>query len=101
MAFQLLPEPGDPGEPQVRLGRTDGALAGAERRVVRDGVQVRAHGALLCPECDLPIAAAGRLPVGLEVRCGFCDHTGPAREFLAEDVFDTLANEVYLVARFA
>ena len=39
------------------------------------------------------------MPVSAEVRCGFCDHTGSARSFVAADVFDTLANEVYVVAR--
>ena len=37
----------------------------------------------------------------MRLRCGFCDHAAPAREFVAEDVYDTLANEVYLVARVA
>ena len=32
------------------------------------------------------------------LRCGFCDHAAAsAREFVLEDVYDTLANEVYLV----
>jgi hypothetical protein len=35
------------------------------------------------------------------VRCGFCDHHGRAREFVREDVYDTLVNEVYVVARVA
>ncbi len=42
-----------------------------------------------------PFSAATRLV------CGYCDHTGPARDFLAEDVYDTVPNEVYLVARVA
>ncbi len=39
------------------------------------------------------------MSAGQTVRCGFCDHAGPARQFVLEDVYDTLANEVYLVAR--
>jgi hypothetical protein len=35
------------------------------------------------------------------LHCGFCDHAAPARKFVREDVYDTLANEVYLVARVA
>ena len=77
----------------------DGSEARAERRLVRDGAQVVSHGALVCPECALPLAIGGRMRAGLPVRCGFCDHTAPAREFVREDVYDTVANEVYLVAR--
>ena len=99
MAYHLTPDPGDPGEPQVRLGRIGGAEAAEERRIVRDGVQVIAHGAMLCPSCDLPMPVTRRVPAALTIRCGFCDHLGTARQFVREDVFDTVANEVYLVAR--
>ena len=99
MTLHLPADPGDPGQPRTKLGRVDGSEAAAERRLLRDGVQVLAHGALVCPECALPLAIAGQLPVGRDLVCGFCDHAAPAREFVAEDVYDTLANEVYLVAR--
>ena len=99
MGFELTPDPGDHGEPDVRLGRVDGTLPGAERRVVDDGVQVLAHGAMMCPGCGLPTAPGGRIPVGRALRCGFCDHVAPAREFVRADVLDTLANEVLVVAR--
>ena len=101
MAFDVAPDAGDPGEPQVKMGRAGGAQVGEERRLVRDGAQVLAHGALICPECELPIAVTRRFRATGSVRCGFCAHAGEAREFLREDVFDTLANEVYLVARYA
>jgi hypothetical protein len=101
MGIHLPADPGDPGQPKTKLGRVDGSEASAERRLLRDGMQVLSHGALICPECALPIAARGRLAAGLELRCGFCDHAAPARAFVREDVYDTLANEVYLVARVA
>jgi len=41
------------------------------------------------------------LRASLPLRCGFCDHIAPARAFVREDVFDTVRNEVYLVARVA
>jgi hypothetical protein len=94
-------DPGDPGQPNTKLGRVDGSEAGAERRLLRDGMQVLAHGALVCPQCALPLAIGGKIHAGRELVCGFCDHAASAREFLAEDVYDTLANEVYLVARVA
>jgi len=94
-------DPGNPGQPNTKLGRVDGSEAGAERRLLRDGMQVLAHGALVCPECALPLAIGGRLSVGRPLRCGFCEHAAPAREFVAEDVYDTLGNEVYLIARVA
>jgi hypothetical protein len=101
VAFELTPNPGDPGEPQVRIGRVGGAELGEERRLVRDGAQVLAHGALICPNCTFPIAPDRRIGATSELRCGFCDHAGQAREFVREDVFDTLGNEVYVVARIA
>ncbi|MGI9020400.1 MAG: hypothetical protein ACR2G3_06800 [Solirubrobacterales bacterium] len=99
MAFNLTPGPGDPGEPQVQIGRVGGAEADSERRLVRDGAQVLGHGALICPECELPLALAGRLRAAGPVRCPYCGHESEARAFVREDVYDTLANEVYLIAR--
>lgn len=101
MAFHITPDPGDPGEPRVRIGRTGGAEAGEERRLIRDGAQVLAHGALVCPSCALPIAVDRRLRATGTLRCGFCDHVAEARDFIRKDVYDTVANEVYLVARVA
>jgi hypothetical protein len=99
MGLELVPQPGDRGEPDVRVGRLAGAEAAGERRLLRDGSQVLGHGALVCPGCGLPTSVGAPLPVGGELSCGFCDHAAPARVFVREDVFDTLANEVYLVAR--
>jgi hypothetical protein len=99
MAFRITPDPGDKGLPEVRLGRAAGADSALERRIVRDGAQVLGHGALVCPACALPLAAHGALPLAGAVRCGFCDHVAPARDFVVEDVYDTVANEVYVVAR--
>jgi hypothetical protein len=99
VGFHLPADPGDPGQPSTRLGRIGGSQPGSDHRIVRDGVQVLAHGALVCPRCALPLAAEAPMPAGLAVRCGFCDHAASAREFVREDVYDTLANEVYLVAR--
>jgi hypothetical protein len=99
--MRIPADPGDRGLPEVRLGRAAGADSALERRVIRDGAQVLAHGALVCPSCALPIAASAAFPVGAEVRCGFCGHAERARGFVAVDVYDTLANEVYVVARIA
>jgi hypothetical protein len=97
--FELPANPGDPGQPDTRVGRLDGSATGIERRLVRDGVQVLAHGALVCPSCALPVAVTSPLPAGSQVVCGYCDHAGPARSFLTEDVYDTVGNEAQLVAR--
>jgi hypothetical protein len=99
VGIHLPAGPGDPGQPSTRLGRVTGSEAGAERRLVADGAEVLAHGALICPRCALPLAVERRIPAGAVARCGFCDHAAPAREFIREDVYDTVANEVYLVAR--
>ena len=65
----------------------------------RDGIEVLAHGALICPSCDAPLAISDRIAAWSEIGCGFCGHRARAREFLTRDVFDTVANEAYLVAR--
>jgi hypothetical protein len=97
----IAPDPGDPGEARADAGQANGASLGEHRRLVRDGAQVLAHGALVCPSCELPIAVEMRLPATGILHCGFCDHAAEARQFLREDVFDTVENEVYLVARVA
>jgi hypothetical protein len=72
---------------------------GEQAQVSRDGVEVLAHGALICPSCDAPAAIHERMAASTEIGCGFCGHRARAREFLKRDVFDTVANEAYLVAR--
>ncbi len=99
MSFRIIGDPGDPGRPHLQLGRSTGAESGLERRITRHGVQVIAHGALVCPGCDMPLAVRASTPAGGMMRCGFCDHSARAHEFLARDVYDTLANEAQLIAR--
>jgi hypothetical protein len=99
MGFELAPDHGDRGEPDVKQGRTGASAVGEDRRLVADGVQVLARGALACPECALPISPAPRVRPRASLSCGFCDHTAEAVEFLREDVLDAPANEVVLVAR--
>ncbi len=101
MAFELAPDPGDRGEPDVRLGRTGGSAVGEDPRLLASGLQVLARGALVCPSCSLPLSPAARVRPRAELSCGFCAHAGEAIEFLAENVRDTLANDVVLVARVA
>jgi hypothetical protein len=99
MAFEVAPDPGDRGEPDVKLGRTGGSAVGEHRRLVRDGMQVLARGAMLCPECALPLAPPSRIRPRAELSCGFCDHTAPAHAFVRDGVRDTAANAVTVVAR--
>jgi hypothetical protein len=91
--FERLPLP---GEHKVRA-----ADIRHEWQVSRDGIEVIAHGALVCPECDAPLVIAEPLPAGSYLHCGFCSHGARAREFMVRDIFDTVANEAYLVARLA
>ena len=101
MAFEIAPDPGDRGEPDVKLGRTGGSAVGEDRRLVNHGLQVLARGALVCPECELPISPTPRIRPRAELRCAFCDHSAAAIDFLREDVYDTVANESILVARLS
>jgi hypothetical protein len=99
MGFELAPDHGDRGEPDVKQGRSGGSAVGEDRRLVETGVQVLARGALVCPSCTLPISPAPRIAPRTILSCGFCDHAAAAIEFLSEDVFDAPANDVILVAR--
>ena len=96
MALHLDPF-GDQPLPGERKARA--ADIAHDWRVGRHGIELIAHGALVCPGCDAPIAVSEAMPAQRHIRCGFCGHRARAREFLVRDVFDTLANEAYLVAR--
>jgi hypothetical protein len=99
MSFEVAPNPGDRGEPDVRIGRSGGAAIGEDRRLVHDGVQVLARGALVCPSCALPIAPAPRIAPRAALSCAFCNYSGEARRFLSQDRIDTSANDAALIAR--
>jgi hypothetical protein len=94
----LHPQSADDGplRPQGGVKVTD---LGSDHRLVHDGVEQLAHGALVCPECSIPVRIAGPVGVGAELRCGFCASSAPAREYLVPNVFDTPTNEVLLIAR--
>jgi hypothetical protein len=98
MALHLDPQGSEPLGEERRVRVTD---IGEERQVARDGIQRLAHGALVCPGCDLPIVIERSVGAGTALRCGFCDHEARAREYVVADVYDTVANEVYVVARVA
>ena len=100
MAFEIAPDPGDRGEPDVRQGTTGGSVVG-DPRLVEHGLQVLARGALVCPSCTLPISPAPRVRPRAILTCGFCDHAATAIDFLRVDLFDAPANDVVLVARIA
>jgi hypothetical protein len=72
---------------------------GSEHRLIEHGVEQIAHGAMVCPTCAKPVAIEATLGVGDELECGWCEASGPARSYLVRDVFDTPANEVFLIAR--
>lgn len=96
----LHPQPNEwrPLGEQRKIRVTD---IGEERQVVRDGLERLAHGALICPGCDVPIVLSVPTSVAAKLRCGFCEHEGKAQEFVVRDVFDTVSNEVYVIARVA
>ena len=83
-----------PGERKARASEVS-----EEWRVGREGIEVIAHGALICPDCSAPLAVGDRVPVGRRMSCGYCGHSDRARAFLVRDVFDTVGNEAYMVAR--
>jgi hypothetical protein len=98
MALELTPQPGDPAGPDGRTEHVDQRLD-ERKRLVADGMQVLARGAMLCPSCALPISPPARARPRAEMRCGFCDHNAPVHAFVRGDLVDTAANEVRIVAR--
>ncbi len=72
---------------------------GSDHRLIEHGVEQLAHGAMVCPSCSKPVPIERPLSVGTELACGWCEGSGPARDYLVRDVFDTPANEVFLIAR--
>jgi hypothetical protein len=72
---------------------------GSDHRLIEHGVEQLAHGAMVCPSCAKPVPIERPLAVGDELACGWCEGAGPARDYLVRDVFDTPANEVFLIAR--
>lgn len=93
-------EGNDSGSDPIRAGGgvkvTD---LGSDHRLVHDGVEQLAHGALVCPDCSMPVRIGRAVPVGRDLGCGYCRTSAPARDFLVRDVYDTPANEVLLIAR--
>ena len=96
MGLHLEPSDWQPLSEQRKIRVAD---IGEERRVIRHGVQWLAHGALICPGCELPTVISAPVSIGQRLRCGFCEHEDRAREFVTPDVFDTVSNEVYVIAR--
>lgn len=86
----------DPIRPAGGVKVTD---LGSDHRLVRDGVEQLAHGALVCPSCSMPVRIPAAVGAGSEIGCGYCETAAPAHRFLLRDVFDTAANEVFLIAR--
>lgn len=72
---------------------------GSEHRLIADGVEQIAHGALVCPDCSMPVRIEAAIDVAGALACAWCEVEAPAREFLVRDVYDTAANEVLLIAR--
>jgi hypothetical protein len=98
MALHLAPQPGEPGDSEERTSRVEERFD-ERRRLVSDGMQVLAHGAMVCPECALPIAPPPRAKPRGRMRCGWCSHAGIVADFVRGEAFDTPANEVRVVAR--
>jgi hypothetical protein len=96
MALHLDPNGPEPVRETRKVRVSD---IGEERTVVRDGVQQLVHGAMVCPDCNLPVVISDSVHAGRTLRCGYCDHEARAREFVAADIYDTVANEVYIIAR--
>ena len=72
---------------------------GSDHRLIEHGVEQIAHGAMVCPTCSKPVPIDRAVDVRDELACGWCEGSGPARDYLVRDVYDTPGNEVLLIAR--
>jgi hypothetical protein len=100
VALHLTPQPGEPGDSEERTTRVEERFD-ERKRLVTDGMQVLARGAMLCPSCHLPISPIPRAKPRARMRCGWCNHAGLVADFVRGDVVDTAANEVRVVARIS
>jgi len=92
---------GDPGEDRSSAEALGGLETQLERRLIQDGSQVIARGALICSECELPLPGRPAVAVQALVHCGWCGHVARARELFRPGVQDAPGNAVSLVARLA
>jgi hypothetical protein len=97
MALHFDPRESEPLAGAPAPGSVD--RSGTQHRLIREGREALAHGAMVCPGCAMPVSLAEPIGVATELRCGYCETAAPARRYLVRDVYDTAANEVYLVAR--
>ncbi|HKJ36629.1 MAG TPA: hypothetical protein VKA36_08695 [Solirubrobacterales bacterium] len=88
-----------PRDPLAGGGDVKVTDLGSDHRLIEHGVEQLAHGALVCPDCSMPVRIERALDVAASLECGFCAAEAPARDYLVRDVFDTRANEVLLIAR--
>lgn len=95
------PDHDNPGEERVTAGAVGSPEVQLERRLVRDGVQVIASGALVCPGCELPLSGWPAVRASQMQSCAWCGHSAPARDLLRPGIHDTPANQVELVARIS
>ncbi len=96
MALERFYEGGEPVRGGAGVKVTD---LGSDHRLIQHGIEQLAHGAMICPQCSKPVAIGRTLAVSEPLSCEWCARSGPARDFLVRDVFDTPANEVLLIAR--
>jgi hypothetical protein len=96
----IQPDFGDPGDDRAASPEHVGAPE-IEHRLIRDGRQVVARGALVCSECDLPLPGRPAVAAQAFVHCGWCGHSARARELFRTGVDDTPGNAVALVARLS
>jgi hypothetical protein len=90
---------GDPGEAKAQAAEGIARESHLERRLIRDGSQVIAHGSMICPECDLPLPGRPAVSASLMLTCSWCGHRAPAWALFQAGAADTPANAVSLVAR--
>lgn len=73
----------DPGELEPNREERTELLPGAEEKRELSRTWTVGGGTFACPACDVPVAFAGSLTLGVTISCPYCARPAPARDYLA------------------
>jgi hypothetical protein len=91
----ILQQPWDREEPD----RSQSREPFLPRKSIRRATHCLGHGALACPECEVPVLLTSPMPISGHLVCPFCLESRPAGQFVRFEKFDTQRNVVEVRAR--
>ena len=73
----------DPGELEPSREERTELIPGAEEKRELSRTWEVSGGTFACPACDLPVAFAGAISLGVALACPYCERTAAARDYLS------------------